>query len=213
MPRSDWLRATLDLMADETSRVRPGSDAVVSRLCDILVIQAIRAWIERDPRARTGWLGALRDDHLGAAIAAVHHDPRRRWTVGALAAEAAMSRSAFAARFTELVGEPAMQYVSRWRMYHAAELLADGGVSVHEAAAAWATTRRRRSAGRSPGCSARHPAPSGPPPGPTPPSWASVCRSPSCPRTAGGSVNGWDAGGVASVRMQGSRSRRPRRGW
>jgi AraC-like DNA-binding protein len=133
VPRSDWLRATLDLMADETIIVRPGSDAVVSRLCDVLVIQAIRAWIEHDPGARTGWLGALRDDHLGAAIAAVHHDPRRRWTVGALAAEAAMSRSAFAARFTELVGEPAMQYVSRWRMHHAAELLADGGVSVNEA--------------------------------------------------------------------------------
>jgi AraC-like DNA-binding protein len=133
VPRSDWLRATLDLMADETSIVRPGSDAVVSRLCDILVIQAIRAWIEHDPGARTGWLGALRDDHLGAAIAAVHHDPRRRWTVGDLAAEAAMSRSAFAARFTELVGEPAMQYVSRWRMHHAAELLADDGVSVGEA--------------------------------------------------------------------------------
>ena len=58
---------------------------------------------------------------------------RRRWTVGALAAEAAMSRSAFAARFTELVGEPAMQYVSRWRMHHAAELLADDGISVSEA--------------------------------------------------------------------------------
>lgn len=133
VPRSDWLRATLDLMADETSTVRPGSDAVVSRLCDILVIQAIRAWIERDPAARTGWIGALRDDHLGAAIAAVHHDPGRRWTVGSLAAEAAMSRSAFAARFTELVGEPAMQYVSRWRMHHAAELLADGEVSVRDA--------------------------------------------------------------------------------
>lgn len=134
VPRSGWLRATLDLMADETSTVRPGSDAVVSRLCDILVIQAIRAWIDHDPGARSGWLGALRDDHVGAAIVAVHHDPRRRWTVGALAAEAAMSRSAFAARFTELVGEPAMQYVARWRMHHAAELLAaDGEVSVGEA--------------------------------------------------------------------------------
>jgi AraC-like DNA-binding protein len=114
-------------------------------------------------------LGALRDEHLGAAIAAVHHDPRRRWTVGALAAEAAMSRSAFAARFTELVGEPAMQYVSRWRMHHAAELLADGGVSVSEAGRRVGYDWRRRSAGRSPGCSARHPAPSGPPLAPTPP--------------------------------------------
>lgn len=126
VPRSDWLRATLDLMADEVRSVRVGTDAIVSRLCDLIVIQAIRSWVERDPAAQTGWLGALRDPHVGAAIAAVHRAPELDWTVGALATEAAMSRSAFAARFTELVGEPAMRYVTRWRMYRALDLLRDG---------------------------------------------------------------------------------------
>ncbi len=130
VPRSDWMRATLDLMADETRDVRPGSEAVVSRLCDILVIQAIRSWIERDPAARTGWLGALRDEQIGAAMARIHVEPTRPWTVAGLADEVAMSRSAFAARFTELVGEPAMRYVTRWRMHHALDLLEAGDVTV-----------------------------------------------------------------------------------
>jgi len=135
-PRSDWIWSTLDLMAEETQHVRPGGEAVVSRLCDIVVIQAIRSWMDRDPAARVGWLGALRDPQIGAAIAAIHADPSSDWTVASLAAEVAMSRSAFAARFTELVGESAMKYVARWRMAVAAELLADGGSTVASAAAA-----------------------------------------------------------------------------
>jgi len=115
--RADWMRATLELMAEETQSVRPGGEAVVSRLCDIVVIQAIRTWIERDPAAQTGWLGALRDEQIGAVIASVHRYPEYDWTVASLADEVAMSRSAFAARFTDLVGEPAMRYVTRWRMF------------------------------------------------------------------------------------------------
>jgi AraC-like DNA-binding protein len=129
-PRSEWMHATLDLMADETRAVRPGSDAVVSRLCDILVIQAIRAWMERDPAAQTGWLGALRDDQIGLAIASIHADPAHDWTVASLAEQVGMSRSAFAARFTELVHEPAMRYVTRWRMYQAHHLLQDSDSTV-----------------------------------------------------------------------------------
>ena len=94
-------------MADETLHVRPGNDAVVSRLCDIVVIQAIRHWIERDPAAQTGWLGALHDQQIGTTIARIHGDPAADWTVAALADQVAMSRSAFAARFTQLVGESA----------------------------------------------------------------------------------------------------------
>ncbi len=119
----DWIQATIGLMAEETRLTRPGSEAVISRLCDIVVIQAIRSWIEHDPAAQTGWLGALRDDQIGIAIARIHAEPERDWSVVSLADEVAMSRSAFAARFTELVGEPAMRYVTRWRMYFAADLL------------------------------------------------------------------------------------------
>ncbi|HEC08734.1 MAG TPA: AraC family transcriptional regulator [Acidimicrobiales bacterium] len=128
--RADWMQATLELMAEETREVRPGSEAVVSRLCDIVVMQAIRTWIERDPAARSGWLGALRDDLIGTAIARVHADPAADWSVASLASSVAMSRSAFAARFTELVGEPVMHYVTRWRMNVAFDLLRSGEPTV-----------------------------------------------------------------------------------
>ncbi len=134
--RADWLQSTLALLAEETRHGHPGGEAVVSRLCDIVVIQAIRSWIDQDPAARTGWLGALHDDQVGSAIARIHADPARDWTVATLADEVAMSRSAFAARFTDLVGESAMRYVTRWRMYRAIELLRDGQTTVGSVAAA-----------------------------------------------------------------------------
>lgn len=116
----------LSLMAEEAQHVQPGGEAVLTRLADILVIMAIRSWIDSAPAARHGWIGALQDPQVGRALAAVHHAPERPWTVESLAREAAMSRSAFAARFTELVGEPAMRYVGRWRMESATVALQDG---------------------------------------------------------------------------------------
>ena len=130
----DWMQSTLRLMAAETKEPRPGGEAVITRLGDILVVQAIRAWIETDPAARTGWLGALKDRHIGRAIALIHRDPANAWTVATLADQVAMSRSAFAARFTELVGEPVMQYVTRWRMYVAVDALKEQDASVAEVA-------------------------------------------------------------------------------
>src|SRR5215207_7083559 len=131
---SGWMDGTLRLMAAEARELRPGGEAVITRLADILVIQTLRAWIERDPAARRGWLGALRDRHVGRALALIHREPARDWTVAALARELAMSRSAFAARFTALVGEPAMQYVTRWRMYLAHDALTGGDATVAELA-------------------------------------------------------------------------------
>jgi AraC-like DNA-binding protein len=115
-PEMEWIQTTLRLMGAEARDVRPGGETVTTRLADILVIQAIRSWIAQDPAAQTGWLGALQDKQIGPAISLIHRDPGRQWTLASLADEVAMSRSAFAARFTELVGEPAMQYVTRWRM-------------------------------------------------------------------------------------------------
>ena len=113
----EWIQSTLRFMAAEAKELRPGGETVITRLSDILVIQAIRSWIEEDPAAQTGWLGALQDKHIGRAIALIHRDPARAWTVASLSNEVAMSRSAFAARFTELVGEPVMHYAARWRMH------------------------------------------------------------------------------------------------
>jgi AraC-like DNA-binding protein len=132
--RDDWLQSTLRLMTAEAGERRPGGETVITRLADVLVIQTIRAWLERDPAAQTGWLGALQDRQIGQALALIHRDPARPWTVAALAAELAMSRSAFAARFTELAGEPAMQYVTRWRMHVAHSALQEEGATVGELA-------------------------------------------------------------------------------
>jgi AraC-like DNA-binding protein len=133
-PRLEWMQSILRLMAAEASELRPGGEAVITRLGDILVIQAIRAWMESDPAARTGWLGALQDPQIGRAISLIHRDPARDWTVASLADELAMSRSAFAARFTELVGEPAMRYVARWRMHVAVAALKEEGATVGQLA-------------------------------------------------------------------------------
>ncbi len=133
-PQAEWMQSTLRLVAAEAAEMRPGGEAVITRLSDILVIQALRAWIETDPAAQRGWLGALRDRQIGRAISLIHRDPARDWTVASLANELAMSRSAFAARFTELVDEPAMRYLTRWRMQTARTLLTEDGATVAEVA-------------------------------------------------------------------------------
>ena len=133
-PQAEWIQSTLRFMAAEARQLRPGGEAVITRLADILVIQAIRSWIEQDPAAQTGWLGALRDEKIGPAIAFIHREPERAWTVASLAAEAAMSRSAFAARFAALVGEPPMHYMTRWRMHVALASLKADDASLNELA-------------------------------------------------------------------------------
>ncbi|MFD4369721.1 AraC family transcriptional regulator [Rhodococcus sp. NPDC058521] len=129
-PEADWMRSTLRLIAVEGRELRPGGEAVIQRLSDILVIQAIRSWIAADPAGQTGWLGALQDPRIGRAMSLVHRDPARAWSVASLAKATAMSRSAFAARFTELVGESVMQYVTRWRMQVALDWLQTDDVPV-----------------------------------------------------------------------------------
>jgi AraC-like DNA-binding protein len=132
--RRTVLGATLDLLADEVRGRDVGSEAVISRLCDILVIQAIRHWMTDADASGSPWLRAITDPQLGPALAALHAAPSEPWTVASLASRAAMSRSAFAARFTELVHEPAMQYVTRWRMQVAQSALATEGTTVGELA-------------------------------------------------------------------------------
>jgi AraC-like DNA-binding protein/mannose-6-phosphate isomerase-like protein (cupin superfamily) len=164
-PRLDWLQSTLRFLAAEARELRPGGETVITRLADILVILAIRSWIELAPAARTGWIGGLRDRQIGRAIRLIHREPARRWTVALLAGEAAMSRSAFVARFTNLVGEPPMRYVARWRMHLAIEWLKTDGASVGEVAMrlgyqseAAFSRAFKRFVGVSPGAIRRHPA-------------------------------------------------------
>lgn len=119
----EWLRSTLNFMEIESRDLRAGGETVVTRLADVLVIQAIRAWLAGDPSSQRGWLAAIQDKQIGRAMALIHRDPAEDWTVQRFARAAAMSRSAFAARFAELVGVPPMQYLARWRMHLAQSLL------------------------------------------------------------------------------------------
>lgn len=118
------LPAAVHLLAAEVEQPRPGSDDVVSRLVDILLVYILRGWHETDP-ASSGWFGALSDPVIATAISAVHAEPGRRWTVAGLAREAGLSRAAFARRFASAVGEPPLTYLTRWRMTLAGALLRD----------------------------------------------------------------------------------------
>jgi AraC-like DNA-binding protein len=133
-PEVEWIQSTLRFMATEASELRPGGETIITRLADILVIQTIRSWIARDAAAQRGWLGALRDQQIGRAIALIHRDPAHEWTLETLASHIGMSRSAFAARFTELVGEPAMHYLARWKMNLALSWLREDDTPIIELA-------------------------------------------------------------------------------
>ncbi len=111
-----WLHSTLRFIAHEARELRPGGETVITRLADILVIQMIRSWIDSSPRADHGWLAALRDAQVGRALNLMHRQPAQPWTVASLAQEVGMSRSAFSARFSQLVGQPVMHYLTQWRM-------------------------------------------------------------------------------------------------
>lgn len=131
---AEWMESTLRLMAAEAKSQQPGGETVITRLADVLVIQAIRRWLATDESANRGRLGALRDAQIGHALAMVHREPSREWSVASLAKQVAMSRSAFAAKFNHLVGEPPMRYLARQRVLSATTLLGEGGRTVAEVA-------------------------------------------------------------------------------
>ena len=123
--RHPELRATVDILATELARPRLGTDAIVPALLDTLFVHILRAWLDQQPApgTGTGWAAALNDPPTTAALQAMHADPARQWTVATLAAEAGLSRSPFAHRFTTLIGQPPMTYLTWWRMTIAGRLL------------------------------------------------------------------------------------------
>ena len=88
----EWLHSTLRFMGNEARELKPGGETIITRLADVLVIQALRTWIAQDDDAGKGWLRAIRDPRIGRAIALVHRDPAQAWTVESLAKAAGMSR-------------------------------------------------------------------------------------------------------------------------
>lgn len=125
-----WLQSTLRFITDEAKSLKPGGETIIAHLADIIVIQAIRTWVDSAPEASEGWFAALRDTKIGKALAAIHRDPESNWTVESLAKEVGMSRSGFSAKFTELVGDSAKSYLTKWRMQIARIKLAENVASI-----------------------------------------------------------------------------------
>lgn len=120
MPR---LLKIVQLVRAEASANRPEAEAVITRLSEILFIQAVHAYLSTVNAGDTGWLRALKDPQIGQGLALIHRQPDESWTVEALARCVSLSRSAFSAKFRFLVGEPPMQYLTRVRLTQAAALL------------------------------------------------------------------------------------------
>jgi len=131
---SSAMQTILQILAVESQTENMGSSVVVSRLADILFVQAIRAHAAQAGAAGAGWLQGLADRHLRAALRAMHEEFEKHWTVGALAAAAGMSRSAFAARFKEVLSESPIEYLTRWRMHRAMQLLREGDLKIAKVA-------------------------------------------------------------------------------
>ena len=130
-----WLGTMLTIAAGESGSPRPGSQNILARLSELMFVEAIRRYVETLPPTQTGWLAGLRDPVVGQALAALHGAASDSWTVESLARLVGVSRSVLAERFTEMVGQPPMQYLALWRMQLASRLLVEGGQVAAVAAA------------------------------------------------------------------------------
>jgi AraC-like DNA-binding protein len=133
--QDEMLRAMVAAMGAEALSPRPGGATLMTRLADVLVVQAVRWWLDHGTEGCSGWLTALRDPKVGKVLALIHRRPEERWTVGSLAKAVHLSRSVFSARFTELVGTPPMQYLTQWRMHLAGRWLREDKLGIGEVAA------------------------------------------------------------------------------
>jgi AraC-like DNA-binding protein len=130
----EWLDLTVRFLRAESRSATPGRSVALARLVDLLFVEAVRHWLATSDARPSGWMGALRDPRIGAAVVRMHAEPRRDWDVESLAGEVGMSRSSFAQHFVDLVGEPPSKYLTRWRIYLATRLLRVPGTTVAQVA-------------------------------------------------------------------------------
>ncbi|MFC4536360.1 AraC family transcriptional regulator [Sphaerisporangium dianthi] len=132
------LRAAVELLGKEIDHPRPGADMVVSALLDMLLLYILRAWfdVSMEHCKINSWATALADPATSAALDAIHRDPANSWTVESLGRRAGLSRAAFSRRFTQLVGQPPLTYLTWWRLGTAARMLHDSDAALSEIAAA-----------------------------------------------------------------------------
>jgi AraC-like DNA-binding protein len=122
--RNHGLQAMVGLLGEELEDQPQGAAVVTPSLVDALLVYMLRAWLH-DADHADGWSSALADPSIARVLTTVHQQPERPWTVGELGTIAGLSRAAFARRFTALVGEPPLAYLTHWRMTKAARLLRD----------------------------------------------------------------------------------------
>jgi len=125
--------SAMRMLMSEISTLHPGSTVVVSRLIEILFVETLRSWAQAHDR-NLSWLAGVGDPRIGRVLAALHDDPARDWTATTCAQIAGLSRSAFAQRFTRIVGEPPLAYLKRWRLGLAADMIASGAPMISEVA-------------------------------------------------------------------------------
>jgi len=130
IPDDAWGSPLIPLLADEVVRDEPGQEAVLDRLLDLLLIAVLRAWFARPEAEAPGWYRAYADPVVGPALRLMHNAPEHPWTVAELARATGASRAALARRFTELVGEPPMSFLTGWRIALAADLLLEPGATI-----------------------------------------------------------------------------------
>jgi AraC-like DNA-binding protein len=127
---AEWIRSTFQYAAEEIAAGRPRSETVLAKLSELLFVEAVRRYANALPDGETGWLASLRDPHVARALALLHRDSNRRWTVDDLGREVGLSRSALADRFIRMIGVPPMQYLAGWRMQVATQELRNTSASL-----------------------------------------------------------------------------------
>ncbi|MET8353643.1 MULTISPECIES: AraC family transcriptional regulator [unclassified Micromonospora] len=130
LPDEAWNSPLVPLLADEMDKDEPGQEVVLDRLLDLLLIAVLRAWFSRPEAAAATWYRAHGDPVVGLALRLLHDQPAHPWTVATLAARTGVSRAALARRFTELVGESPMAYLTGWRLALAADLLREPDATI-----------------------------------------------------------------------------------
>jgi AraC-like DNA-binding protein len=155
---SSWIPNFLPSVVEESSRKRPGGEAVLERMSEMLFVEVLRRYLDGLPSDQVGWLAGVRDAAVGRALSLIHEHPAEAWTLERLGEEAALSRSVLHQRFVHFIGQPPMQYLAQWRMQLAAGRLRDSDAKVveialgvgYENAAAFARAFKR-AVGASPG--------------------------------------------------------------
>lgn len=129
-----WVTSFLRTAVAESNLKRPGGEAVLERMSELLFVEALRRYVDTLPAEHTGWLSGMRDPTVGRALSLLHQRPADAWTIEQLGSEAGMSRSSLHERFVHFIGQPPMQYLTQWRMQLAASRLRESDAKVVEVA-------------------------------------------------------------------------------